>query len=451
MARPQSQTPGTRRAYLSLLLPLLLLPAATATSYSSLCRSPLPAPDVPAGHHALGAHRALPSISTGHFSGGADLLFAPDRSYLPRSFSFFPRRSAGTTDPAVVHLFATLTLSGSRLAGPRDVRPHSVSFDLDGYYSTAAAADAELCMVGSGSYARDDGSGVVIVPDVSLRLRLPHPSNLSRPFVTGRLEGAEFGAVTLVSYADDGDYAYAETASCPPPPTSVRGARQVLGVDHFSCSRLRRALLRSSYSYYSLEYRPGKGGGGGGGHEASPFPLRLRHRRMYVNQIRCAADGAVRAYMVFYANQSQATLASNYTAQRRHGFLVGDEALVADGFWDASRSQLCLRACRVARSGPSRADLAVRECGIGVSFWFPAVWSIRDRSIAAGMIWNASRNSDGDAADKTSGVISVSRTEDYHMGNLSDIKYNYTMVEAATKHYRSTPALSKEMKGQWRS
>ncbi|KAL6845290.1 hypothetical protein ACP4OV_024785 [Aristida adscensionis] len=436
MARPRSQSTGAC-ACLSLLL-LVLAPAATATSYSSLCRSPAHAPDLTADHKSIRAEPAVPSITTGHFSGGDGLRFAPDRPNFPRGFSFSPRRFVRTTDPAVVHVLATLTLAGTRSPGRR---AHSVSFNLDGYYSTSdAAASAELCMVGSGSYANDDGSGVVILRDVALRLQLPHPSNLSRPFVTGRVEGPDFRAATLVSYAD-GDYAYGEAALCPAPPTPVRGARQVLDADQFSCPRLRMAL-RSSFSSYSLEYKPGAGG-----HTASAFPLRTRHRRMYLNQMHCARDGAVRAYMVFYANRSEAVHASNNTVGWRHGFLVGDEALVADGFWDSARRQLCLRACRVARSGPYRADLAVRECGIGVSLWFPAVWSIRDRSVTAGMIWNTSSNSDGGAPGEMSGVISVSRTGSYGMANLSDIRYNYTMVEDAKKHYRSKPELSKERKG----
>ncbi|OEL22298.1 hypothetical protein BAE44_0016683 [Dichanthelium oligosanthes] len=433
MARPH-------HSHLSLLLLLLrlllLLPAATATSYSSLCHSPAAAKDAPVPIHSRGAPRlALPWVSTGHFSRGADLHFAPGRrSSYTRAFSFSPRdRSArATADPAVVHLSATLTLEGTRLNRRYGDQPHSVSFDLDGYYSTATPT-AELCMVGSGSYAREDGFGVVLLSDVVLRLHVPRPSNLTRPFVTGSLGGADFNPISLVAYAED-DYEYGNAASCPPPP----GARQVLGAG-FSCGRLRALLGRS----YSLEHMPN-------GHAASGFPLRLRHGSMYINQMRCAAaDGAVRAYMVFYTHQPGA-FASNYTARRwrrGHAFVVGDEALVADGFWDSSRSRLCLRACRVASSSQSSADLDVRECGIGVSFWFPAAWSIQDRSVVAGMIWNLSGDSDGN----TAAVISVSRTGSY-MDDLSSIKYNYTRVEEAKKHYyNSMPALSKERKGRFPS
>ncbi|WVZ69292.1 hypothetical protein U9M48_018102 [Paspalum notatum var. saurae] len=453
MTRPHSHVVSAR---LPLLLLLMLLHATTTASFSSLCNS-TPPPDLPVASPSLGAPLALPSIFTGHFSGGGDLRFAPDdRSYYTRAFTLSPRDGSAraTTDPAVVHLSATLTLSGTRR---HSGLPHSVSFGLDGYYSISNASStstAALCMAGSGSYAREDGFGVVVLSDVVLRLRLPHPANLSRPFVTGRLGGADFDSVALVAYAED-DYEYGETAaSCPPPPAPVRAlaVRQVLRRAGFSCGRL-RALLRRSYS---LKYRAPNGRAASGG---DSFPLRLRHGSMYVNQLRCAADGAVRAYMVFYTNQSNAS-PFNYTArwrfqrqrerQHQRDFLIGDEALVAQGSWDLSRSQLCLRACRVATSDLSRADLDVRECGIVVRFWFPAEWSIRDRSVAAGTIWNTSTsNSGGDTA--AGGVISVSSRTGGYMGNLSDIKYSYSRVEEAKKHYNSMPALSTERKGRFPS
>ncbi|KAL6845407.1 hypothetical protein ACP4OV_024902 [Aristida adscensionis] len=436
MARPRSSGPSAHLRLL--LLTTILLPVAIATSYSSyatLCRFPVPARDLPVGLQSGSTQAtgtlAVAGISTGHFFGGGDLLFSPDRPYAPRSFSFLPRRSSPTTDPTVVHLVATLILEGTGLPGTRHHSHHSVSFDLDGYYSTATAS-IDLCMVGSGSYPRNDGFGDVVLSDVALRLHSPHPPNLSTPFVTGRLEGADFDAIALVAYASDGDHAYAEAASCPPPlaVTPVREGRLALRAN-FSCSRL-MALLRGSYS---LDY----------GASSSP-PLRLRHRRMHVNQTHCAADGAVRAYMVFDADQPDAFQGDHSVEWRDDSswFLVGDEALVAGGFWDASRSQLCLRACRVARSGSSRADLAVRECGIGVSFWFPGVWSFHDRSTVAGSIWNTSGRSDGDTAERMPGAISVSRTARY-TGDLSDIAYS-TRVEEAKKHYHSTPALRKERK-----
>uniref|UniRef100_A0A0D9V440 RING-type E3 ubiquitin transferase n=1 Tax=Leersia perrieri TaxID=77586 RepID=A0A0D9V440_9ORYZ len=424
MARPRG--PDDAYACLSLLL-LILLPAVTATPYSSLCSSPAETADlVVTGHH----HQShdddelhLPLPSEGYFSGGGDLHFASENYRFRRSFSFFTLRASRTTNPAIHHLVAVVTLSGYRL-GRHTNGSYSVSFHLDGYYSTEpASASAVLCMVGSGSRARDDGFGVVVLPDVVLRLRLPRPANLTRPFVTGSLEGPDFGTVTLVAYAE-GDYKYGEAASCPAPPLAgaVRSASQVLdAAGLLSCNRIKE-LLRGSYA---LEYPAA-------GRASNGFPPVLRrHRSMHVSQMYCAHDGAVRAHMVL----------DDMAWWRPDGFLfhaAGAEALVADGFWDTSRSRLCFKACRPVRSTVRKSD-----CGIGMQFWFPAVWSIHDRSVVAGMIWNTS----DDDTNKMSRVISVSRTG--FRGNFSDIKYNYTRVEDAKKYYYSKPELSKERKGRF--
>ncbi|KAB8082910.1 hypothetical protein EE612_004972 [Oryza sativa] len=433
MARPWC--PDDAYACLSLLL-LLLLPAAMATSYSSLCSFPAEAADlvVTAGEHQSIADRLnLPLPSDGYFSGGDKLLFASDDHRLPRSFSFFTRRAARTTDPAITHLVATVTLSGYRFFGGRswrtNVSAHSVSFDLEGYYSNDSAS-AALCMVGSGSRARDDGLGVVIIPDVALRLRLPRPATLTRPFVTGRLEGPDFGAVTLVAYAE-GDYKYGEAASCPTPPGAVRSESKVFD-GNFTCDRL-GALLRGSYT---MEYAEGRAPSG--------FPLRQRLRSMHISEIYCGENGAVRAYMVFDFDDasSDAILLGIHEAPWRRGFQAdGDEALVADGFWKPSQGRLCLRACRTVRSTVRESD-----CGIRIHFWFPAVWSIQQRSFVAGMIRNTRSDDDGDT-NKMSGAISVSRTG--FRGDLSDIKYHYTRVEDAKNYYHSNPELSKERNGRF--
>ncbi|OEL18689.1 hypothetical protein BAE44_0020299 [Dichanthelium oligosanthes] len=87
-----------------------------------------------------------------------------------------------------------------------------------------------------------------------------------------------------------------------------------------------------------------------------------------------------------------------------------------------------------------------KECDIGMSFWFPGVWTIRDRTAVAGMLWNSSQAA---AGTDGSGVISVSSTSlDIHRSNFSDVKYVYndTMVEEARKHYLNSE-LSRPKKG----
>ncbi|KAM0855820.1 hypothetical protein ACQ4PT_049527 [Festuca glaucescens] len=154
--------------------------------------------------------------------------------------------------------------------------------------------------------------------------------------------------------------------------------------------------------------------------------------------MQCTADGAVRAYMVF-SNDTRSTRRVRYHRQRR--FLVDEEAAVDDGQWDSDRGVLCLRACRVVCSAPSALVVREHECGIRMSFWFPAVWTLRDRSTVAGMLWISTQGTTGnnDDAALTSGAISASSIDvtDNHKINFTDVKYNYndTMLEEARKHY----------------
>uniref|UniRef100_A0ACD5WTR8 Uncharacterized protein n=1 Tax=Avena sativa TaxID=4498 RepID=A0ACD5WTR8_AVESA len=205
-----------------------------------------------------------------------------------------------------------------------------------------------------------------------------------------------------------------DAAACSPPAQPATGSLRALE-GNFACELLRET------SYRLLDHH------GGGA------PAKLR--RMHVNRMQCGADGAVRAYMVF----------SNDTGSGRRGYrqrhlyhhMVNEEAVVADGHWDSARRMLCLRACRVARS-VTTSTLAVRECGIAMSLWFPAAWTVLERSVVAGVLWNS-------PAGPICGVVSAFSFDD-HRRNLSDVTYSYndTMFEAAKKHYLKK--ISKEKK-----
>lgn len=175
---------------------------------------------------------------------------------------------------------------------------------------------------------------------------------------------------------------------------------------------------------FRLDYRSGS--------ESTASSLGLHQSYMYVNRMDCKDDGAVRAYVVF----------TNQTDASRYYFMLGEKAAVVDGFWDPKSSRLCLKGCHVVNSGPSRADLAVGECGIGMSFWFPAVWSLQQRSFGAALVWNASLES-GEAISAGSSAITPN-----HRGNLAGLKYNYTMVGEAMKHYKKS-GLDKNRKGKF--
>ncbi|OEL17149.1 hypothetical protein BAE44_0021833 [Dichanthelium oligosanthes] len=435
------------------LVPLLLLliPAAAAAggdtslstfSYSRHCPGLPASADLPA---ADGPAPPTLQLSTGYFSGGGDRVFGPEPSSQPRSFSLLPSSVARTANATLLHVSATLAVSGGRrplryrLGGngrnlfeydgqARRFRPRlprftgrrgSITFGLEGYYSTGSG---ELCMVGTGSGRAADGTPVHFLP-VVLRLGFPSPANLTRPFVTGRLESVDtispIEPVSLVAYAEEG-YEYAESASCPPPPAGRLDALQVFEGRKFSCAHL-NSMLRTPFR---LDYRSGS--------ESTASSLGLHQMYMYVNRMQCKDDGAVGAYLAF----------TNQTEPSRYYFMLGEKAVVADGFWDQQRSQLCLKGCHVVNSGPSRADLAVGECGIGMSFWFPAVWSLQQRSFAAALVWNTSLKS-GEAIAAGSSVI----TPNYR-GNLTGLKYNYTKVDEAMKHYEKS-GLNKNSKGKF--
>ncbi|KAK3165068.1 hypothetical protein QOZ80_1AG0028540 [Eleusine coracana subsp. coracana] len=423
MAPPPSN-PHRHTQQLCFVLPILLLSSVAAEStpsFSSHCPSPAPSPDLHTDANDTNALLEHFHFSPGFFSGsGASNLFMPGISGY---FSFLPHAVSRTADPAVIHLSsATLTLFGKRaeehngtlgFGSYERIYDVAVSFRLDGYYSTTTF---ELCMVGTGT---DTDGPVKRYADLALRLRVPSKPSLVDPFVAGHLEGGvDFETVYLVTYADGDVYKYSEgRATCPAEAatTSARGG--------FSCAALRSRLL----SEYRLRHAQSN---------SSSLP-RLHEPAMIVNQVHCAANGAVRLYAVF----------SNDVMPwaRTNRFAVENQAVVAEGFWDAETRRLCLRACRVELAvsywSSAAEKLEVRECGIGMSFWFPAVWTVRDRSATAAMLWNGSQAASGDAG-VTSDPITASAFQyiirtTTTTTNLSDVKYSYTQtfLDTATRHY----------------
>ncbi|KAE8794763.1 hypothetical protein D1007_30294 [Hordeum vulgare] len=432
---------------LLLLLFLLLIRASAAAppSYSAHCAAPPAVPDLPAGAgHSSPAPAPALQLSSGYFSGGGDRLFGPDAARLPRSFALLPTSVLRTADASILRVSATLSFSGGgrrrvwppqggrnrrlfdydgqshrfRPRLPRFVgRRGSLVFDLDGYYSSATG---DLCMVGSGSGRAADGRPVALLPAV-LRLRFPSPANLTSPFVTGHLQstgpgpGLSFDPVSLLAYAEEG-YAYAESASCPRPPADGRDVRQLFGGRDFTCPGL-MSLLKSGFR---LDY-------GNGGMSAASS-LGIHQTYMFVNRVHCSADGAVRAYVAF----------SNTSDLSKFYLMVTEKAIVAEGFWDQNANRLCLKGCHVVNSGSSRAELAVGECGIGMTFWFPGVWSIQERSFSAGSVWNTSLKGDEGIAGYSTAI----------RGNFAGLKYNYTKVDEAIKYYKQY-GLNKKRKGKF--
>ncbi|KAE8814912.1 hypothetical protein D1007_07930 [Hordeum vulgare] len=197
-----------------------------------------------------------------------------------------------------------------------------------------ALASLELCMVGTGTEHAADGS-LKLYPDVVLRLHVLSPPSLADPFVSGNMEGSpDLLAIRLLAYAEGDHYNYgSERAACSPGPsgqTASGSLRALGGVDSVSvCARLKEQLMIS----YKLK------------HGLATFTW------MHVNQMQCSADGAtVRAYAVLLNDT-----ATDEGDRRRRRFLVGDEALVADGHWDQA-AHLPRRAPAARAGAPAHAQ-----------------------------------------------------------------------------------------------
>ncbi|CAO1947968.1 unnamed protein product, partial [Urochloa humidicola] len=450
--------------FLLLVSTTTLSSAASTPDPSSLCAMPSDAPKhIPAGKDdALPLLRSL-ELNSGYFFGGEDIHFAKDHSnetsnYVSRSFSLLPLHVDRTANSTLFHVGATMILHGARSheyfeEGSQRRRhhylaDHTVTFYLEGYYYSNTA---ELCMTGTGSYYHEDDGSNARLLHVGLHLRVPNPASITDPFVTGRLRGADFDTISLVAYAEGDAYKFGESAaaSCPPPsqpPATPRGGKDLL------CAHLKGELV----GLYKLQHASSSGGAS-----------RLRGLRlpgapttmMHVGQVQCDEDGGVRAYAAFSNGTSEQWRLRMLPSRGppRPPLVAGDEVVVAEGRWDPAQRMLCLRACRVVRSETTSVVVVDKECGVGMSFWFPGVWTIRDRSAVTGVLWNTSRAA-GTGSGSTDGsidVISVSSTSVHiHRSNFSDVKYNYndTMVEEAKKRYLaselSTP--SKKISGSFR-
>ncbi|TVU34231.1 hypothetical protein EJB05_16062, partial [Eragrostis curvula] len=200
---------------------------------------------------------------------------------------------------------------------------------------------------------------------------------------------------------------------------TVRGTIQALGTD-FSCAHLIKHLVSS----YKLQY----GCGWLVSTISPPIPW-LHKTRMHVEQVQCAADGAMRSYVTF----SNDTNMWGCVGRQLPRFTVKEAAIVAEGHWDSARGMICFRACRVVHSGNTSLEVQEQECSIRMNFWFPAVWTIRDRGVVAGTLWHSSQ---GSGKNASTGAISASSIDIYsHRSNFSSLTYKYTLVEEAKKHY----------------
>ncbi|XP_073006483.1 uncharacterized protein [Typha latifolia] len=416
-----------------LLLLVLFFPSSASSSkisYADHCTAAAAA--VPQSDASVDKFSTF-TLSTGYFSG-ADSLFGPDAGFsvpFPRSFSFLPRSIHWTQTPGVLKIAGTLFLRGgggafwtthrnltenrSLLHRVRPRIPHSFSrrakatFELDGFWSESSGF---LCMVGNGVGRSKQGSSV----DLAAVFKLNYKKNfeLSTSFISGSLMSLDapgssnhFDKISVLAYAE-GNYEYTQIARAESSCSRVGGLEESRGFgSSFSCSRLQSVLEGG----FRLE-------GGKNCSDGHCVPARgslgFNQHFMSLNQVHCTDDGKIHMYVVF----------SNWTSFQYHSFVVAKNALVGEGVWDKENSRLCLVACNVLISKDTPVNLSVGNCPFGMSFWLPAVWSIRSRSIAVGRIWSEPRKGGPDNFSMLS-FQSTGRNRD----DLSGLKYNYTKMD----------------------
>ncbi|XP_020105814.1 uncharacterized protein LOC109722259 [Ananas comosus] len=410
----------------SLLLLLLLILSSLSpsssynTTFSDHCGGASPEPSSAAD---AAASAASFRISNGYFAGaGAAALFGRDSaaaSPFVRSFSFYPRSVRQTLTPGVLRIAGTLTLrggggfpaGGGKLAEgrprlhrvrPRLPRPFSLrasaTFDLDGAWSEHTG---ELCMVGSGLGRSMEGNSLSLA--AVFKLNYSKASNLSTSFITGSLVSIDapdssnhFDPLSVVAYTEE-NYEYTHIAAAENSCSRYDVREESLGFNSsFSC----QSLTNLMQTRFRLD---------------SNGSLDFSGDYMSVNRFRCTDDGKVRMYLVF----------TNWSTIPRYRFLVGDKALVGEGVWDQKRNRLCAVACNVLIPNDSTLNFSVGDCSLRMSFWFPAVWSIKRRSNVLGQIWSDRRESNLDNISTVS-FMSIGN----YANNLPGVKYNYTMMDA---------------------
>ncbi|KAG6532679.1 uncharacterized protein LOC122040637 [Zingiber officinale] len=427
--------PLSRASPLSVIVLLFLLFSFTTSSdvlYSEHCSSVVSESAV--------SDDALDPSASAHFqlsSGvvfGADALLGGNSSVLPAYFFFRLRSLLPTQTLGVVQIAATLILRsggssvpvrGRHVLGSSDVHFHQVrprlprtffqrgmvSLDLTGVWSEASG---KLCMVGNGRGRSLEGNNL----QVSALLKLDYPKvvNITSSLIKGSLQSLDapgslnhFDQVSVLAYAPE-KYEYTQISHAKNSCNRVND--ESLGLQSVSLCYYLRSLSRVRFE---LDYEKNCSTSSCG-----PFApgSRFTPRTMSFHQTQCSDDGLVHAYVGF----------SNYDGFSLGTSLIPGKVLVSEGFWDPVKHQLCLVACRIQNSGHLLEDSTVDACTIRICLWFPAVWSIENRSISVGRIWSNNNEKFSGYFDPVS-FWSI----DNYMGSLPGLNYNYTRLELARK------------------
>ncbi|XP_074573810.1 uncharacterized protein LOC141830224 isoform X2 [Curcuma longa] len=433
MATTSSSSLLSRASALAAVL-IFILSSSTSCfdiPYSDHCSSSVPESAPSDG--ALDSSASFP-LSLG-IVFGADALLGGNSSVFPASFVLRRRLVLPTQTPGVLQIAATLILrSGSGLSPVRgrhviersdvhfhQVRPRfprttflqrgMVRFDLSGYWSEATG---KLCMVGNGHGKSFQGNNLQL--SAVFKLDYPKVVNITSSLINGNLESLDasgssnhFDQISVLSYAPS-KYEYTQISHAKNSCNRVNA--ESLGLQpHSLCIYLTSLSRMQLELHYEKNCSLSSCGPFAQSSNFTPYTMSF-------HQMQCTDDGMVHGYVGF------SNLSSFYLGTR----LIPGKALVSEGFWDFTKHQLCLVACRIQSIEHLPAESTVDACTIRICLWFPAVWSIENRRTAVGRIWSNNN-------EKYSGYFDPVPfwSTDNYMGILPGLNYNYTRLEDARK------------------
>ncbi|ONK67099.1 uncharacterized protein A4U43_C06F15700 [Asparagus officinalis] len=359
-------------------------------------------------------------ISGGYFSGRG--------KFSNGKFNFYTNNVYRTQTPGTVYITGRLTTGSTSSYSTRvasfSLAPHRLlesaevaNFQLSGFWSKPME---KICMTGTGSLSQENGTSSKL--SAMFTLDYPKDSNISYSIVSGKLESLDdsnspshFDKISVLGYAQN-NYIYTQMSRVSEICSRVEVPKLSLGLE--TTSDLQNLLPGE----FQLEYERGCSA-----EKCSPFSTEFLPSFMNLNVIHTTEEGKVHMYIGF----------SNGSARSYGNFLVPGNSLVAEGYWDLEKKLLCLLACPVIITKENSKNSFVGDCTIGLSFWFPGIFTIKDRSNIAGRIWSLK----GDSDPGYFGSISF-RSLGGNIDVLPGAKYEYTKTHSMMTTCSSTKVVN---------
>lgn len=276
-------------------------------------------------------------------------------------------------------------------------------------------------MVGTGSTWSEKGTTLKL--SAVFNLNYPKDSNISTSIVIGKLESLDapdspshFNKISVLGYGQN-HYTYTHIARVSDMSSLLKVPRESLGFKTSSASNYLPRLLHQ----FQLEY-----GKDCPTADCGPFYMKgddFMPTFMTLDRTYIPEDGKVHMLISF----------SNSSSYGYYNIFIPGKSLVAEGYWDGEKKLLCLLACPVLEAKDYSKNSPVGECTIGLSFWFPSVFTINDRSSVVGRIWSIKGTTDPGYF----GTISF-RSLDGYANILPGAKYAYTKVDSLRKTCKTT-------------